>query len=127
MMLRKIPDDPGYSQQELALLRECLLELLRVQDGRLGVCGTLHDMLAESSYAKPYHVYVDGYAFCRYAAYSWEHTIFAANDKPSAYFIDTNRRHGLWVGSGLELRIDFMKHCLGVVAKLESELGSELP
>ena len=122
MMLRKIPDDPGYSQQELALLRGCLLELLRVQDGRLGVCGTLNDMLVEVAYTKPRYMHVDGYDFCKYAAYSWEHTIFNANDEPIAYFIDTNMYPDLWVGRGLELRIDFIKHCLGVVAKLEEAL-----
>ena len=93
-----------------------------MQDGRFGVCGTLNDMLVGAAYAKPNYVYVDGYDFCKYAAYSWEHTIFHANDEPSAYFIDTHGYPDLWVGRGLELRIDFMKHCHGVVAKLESEL-----
>lgn len=127
MMLRKIPDDPGYSQQELALLRGCLLDLLRVQDGRFGVCGTLEDMLIE---ACGFNRSVDGYEFCRYAAYSWEHTLFDEAGDPKSYFIDGDAKSyfidgdaaSKWEGRGLELRIDFMKHCLGVVAKLESEL-----
>ena len=122
-MPRKVPEELVYSKQELALLRECLLELLRVQDGRFGVCGTLNDMLVESAYAKPYHVYVDGYEFCEYAAYSWEHTRFTEDGDPKAYFIDNCHVSGdMWVGRGLELRIDFMKHCLGLVAKLEDAL-----
>lgn len=122
MMLRKIPDDPGYSQQQLALLRGCLLELLRVQDGRFGVCGTLDDMLVVVACTKPRYMHVDGYDFCKYAAYSWEHTRFTEDGDPKAYFIDGFALGGRWVGRGLESRIDFMKHCLGVVAKLESEL-----
>lgn len=125
-MPSKIPDNPGYSQQELALLRECLLELLRVQNGRFGVCGTLNDMLVVAALDKQYYADVDGYDFCKYAAYSWEHTRFTEEGDPKAYFIDGLVHGDEWAGRGLELRIDFMKHCLGVVAKLESALAREL-
>lgn len=123
-MSRKVPEELGYSKQELALLRECLLELLRVQNGYFGVCGTLHDMLREAADGNPHYVSVNGYEFCGYAAYSWEHTRFTEEGDPEVYFIDDFNCAcaSLWEGRGLELRIDFMKHCLGVVAKLESAL-----
>lgn len=69
---------------------------------------------------KLYYVHADGYAFCNYAAYSWGPAMLHGDGEISAYFIPD--AGALWSGRGLELRIDFMQHCLGVVAKLESEL-----
>lgn len=120
-MLRKIPEELGYSKQQLALLRECLLQLIQAPPQKgFGVCGTLDHLAGRIAHSKEYFVHVDGYDFVRYAAHSWEHSICNDGGVPVPYFIPSSG--DIWLGDGRAMRIGFMKHCLGVVAKLEEAL-----